>query len=154
MLRGKSDMNPVWCLFLHSDNSIRREDGPCTAAHTGQKLCQNPRPWGNSERRDTLHDVTCVHWQEETRRDLWGILISSMATWPGQLHKKACLKPLNHGHTLIHTEKHFICKKYGCDGWKRLFTILALHSNATVCMYSYIYRQAIHFRKNLNIWGT
>lgn len=89
MLRGKSYMNPAWCLFLHSDNSIRKEDGPCSAAHTGQRLCQIPRPQGYSERKDTLHDATCVHWQEETRRDLWGILASSMAIWPDWLHRKA-----------------------------------------------------------------
>jgi len=104
MLRGKSDMNPVWCLFFHSDNSIRREDGPCASAHTGQKLCQIPRPQGYSERKDTLHDVTCMRL---TRRDkAWPIrhLSRPNGNMTRLTPQEGCLDPINHGCTHSYTQ--------------------------------------------------
>lgn len=71
--------------------------GRCTAAQAGQNLCQIPRPQGYSERKDTLHHVTCVCWREETRHDLWGDVVDSMAMWPDQSQQKGYGDLLNHG---------------------------------------------------------
>lgn len=65
MLRGKSDMNPVWCLFLHSDNSIRKQDGLHTATYKSEVV---PKPQAIGLKWEERY-ITWCYLHALTRRD-------------------------------------------------------------------------------------